>query len=333
MHQVRHPGAAAVVDRLLECVQHEVRPQRRGDTPADNPARKDVDDEGHIDEAAPRGDIGEVRDPELIRSRRGKVAVDKIGRPVGGSICPRGKDPGATADRAPQAHLPHQSLDGAPSDAMTVTAQLPPNLPRAVDLLVLIPDPLDRLAQRVIALRPRAPTRGLCVSGLVPEVGRRGNRHDGADRLDPVSVSMVINEADHHFGRRSSSAWAKYAEAFRKISLARFSSRTSRSSSFNRWRSSVVRPLRWPVSRSACRTQRRRVSGVHPSLLAIEAIAAHCDGCSDPCSRTIRMARSRTSGEYRLGRAMGPILSRNEPSDEPGTIHSYVLGGQFKSSN
>ncbi len=32
------------------------------------------------------------------------------------------------------------------------------------------------------------------------------------------------------------------------------------------------------------------------------------------------MARSRTSGEYRLGRAMGSILSRNEPSDEPGTI-------------
>ena len=36
-------------------------------------------------------------------------------------------------------------------------------------------------------------------------------------------------------GRRSSSACAKNAEAFRKISFARFSSRTSRSSSFTRW--------------------------------------------------------------------------------------------------
>src|SRR5437868_5572540 len=33
---------------------------------------------------------------------------------------------------------------------------------------------------------------------------------------------------------------------------------------------------------------------VHPSLLAIDAIAAHCDGCSGPCSRTIRIAPSRT---------------------------------------
>ena len=32
------------------------------------------------------------------------------------------------------------------------------------------------------------------------------------------------------------------------------------------------------------------------------------------------MARSRTSGEYRLGRAMEPILSRNRPSDKAGTI-------------
>jgi hypothetical protein len=32
------------------------------------------------------------------------------------------------------------------------------------------------------------------------------------------------------------------------------------------------------------------------------------------------MARSRTSAEYFLGLAMGSILSRNEPSEKPGTI-------------
>ncbi|MCA1605005.1 MAG: hypothetical protein LC775_05925, partial [Acidobacteria bacterium] len=42
---------------------------------------------------------------------------------------------------------------------------------------------------------------------------------------------------------------------------------------------------------------------------------------SAPCSRTIRIARSRTSGEYRLGRAIGSILSTNGPSDKPGTVH------------
>src|SRR5437867_1732818 len=36
------------------------------------------------------------------------------------------------------------------------------------------------------------------------------------------------------------------------------------------------------------------------------------DGCSGPCSRTIRIARSRASGEYRVGRAIGSILSRKK---------------------
>jgi transcriptional regulator with XRE-family HTH domain len=34
-------------------------------------------------------------------------------------------------------------------------------------------------------------------------------------------------------------------------------------------------------------------------------------------------ARARTSGEYRLGRAIGSILSTNGPSDKPGTIHTF----------
>ena len=39
----------------------------------------------------------------------------------------------------------------------------------------------------------------------------------------------------------------------------------------------------------------------------------------------MRTARSQSSGEYLLGRAMGFILSRNEPSDKPGTVQSVCL--------
>ena len=39
-------------------------------------------------------------------------------------------------------------------------------------------------------------------------------------------------------------------------------------------------------------------------------------------SRTGRTARSRTSGEYRVGCAIGSILSTNGPSDNPGAIQS-----------
>jgi hypothetical protein len=73
--------AAAIVNRLFERIEHEVRAQRGRDTPAHDPLGKDVDDEGHIDETAPRRDVREVRDPELIRTGRPELAVDEIRRP------------------------------------------------------------------------------------------------------------------------------------------------------------------------------------------------------------------------------------------------------------
>src|SRR5204863_10096181 len=119
-----------------------------------------------------------------------------------------------------------------------------------------------------------------------------------ADRLVPVGGSMLLDEVNHHFYRRSSSACAKYVEVLRRISVARRSSKFSRSSSFSRWRWSVVRRGRVPASRSAWRTQLRKVSRCTPSLPAIDEIAAHREACSPECSCTIRTARSRTSGEY-----------------------------------
>jgi hypothetical protein len=86
---------------------------------------------------------------------------------------------------------------------------------------------------------------------------------DRCDRLDSVGLPVLIDEGDHYFGRRSSSAWAKNAAAFLRISLARFSSPTSRWSRLNSSRSGVVRPGRLPPSRSAWRTHRRSASVVH----------------------------------------------------------------------
>ena len=142
--------------------------------------------------------------------------------------------------------------------------------------------------------------------------------------LDPerfAGGTMRLDEADHGFHRRSSSAWAKYAEALRRISLACLSSRFSRSSALMRSRSSVVVPGRLPWSRSAWRTQFDSVCAVQPILTAIEAIAAHCDVCSLRCSNTIRTARSRTSGEN-FGDfdslVMAPLSQELEPPANPG---------------
>ena len=108
---------------------------------------------------------------------------------------------------------------------------------------------------------------------------------------------MLVDEGDHDRDRRSSSAWAKYADAFLRISLACRSSRSSRSSALIRSRSSVVGPARTPghvrpgaPSCAASRPSSRswpRSSGSLP----------YCESCSPWCSSTIRTARSRTSGE------------------------------------
>src|SRR4051812_40500673 len=148
----------------------------------------------------------------------------------------------------------------------------------------------------------------------------RGDRQHLADRLDPVDGAMLVDESDHFLNGRSSSAWAKYADALRRISFAWRSSRTSRSSALIRSCSSVVGPGRLPWSRSACRTQPRSVSGLQPIFAAIELIAAHCEAYSSACSNTIRTARSRTSGAY-LGDAcfvmMTPVSQEMGPPVNP----------------
>ena len=50
-------------------------------------------------------------------------------------------------------------------------------------------------------------------------IGGRGDLQHTTDRLDPVSPAIIVNEADHGLNRRSSSAWAKYAEALRRIQI------------------------------------------------------------------------------------------------------------------
>jgi hypothetical protein len=70
-------------------------------------------------------------------------------------------------------------------------------------------------------------------------IGGWGDRQFTADRLDTQVLAMGVDERHHHLPWRSSSAIAKYADALRKISLARRSSLTSRSSILSRALSSA----------------------------------------------------------------------------------------------
>ena len=275
VHKARERIAAARVDRLFQRVEDEVRAHRGGHPPADDAPREHIDDEGDIDEPGPGRHVGEVRHPQLSRSRGRELLIDEIGRS-------RGRHPGAPADGAGQAPRAHQPAHRAARHVKALAPQRLPDLPWAVHLERLVPAPLDLRLRGVITLRPRGATCGIEPAHAMAMICRGGDPHHRADRLDPIRVPVIVDESDGHLPRRSSSAWAKYADAFRKISLVRFSSRFSRSNSFRRCRSSVVSPARWPRSRSAWRTHLRRVSAVQPNLLAIEPIAAHWDGYSGP---------------------------------------------------
>src|SRR5206468_7705077 len=109
----------------------------------------------------------------------------------------------------------------------SLTAHLLPDLVCAIRLIVLAPNALDDRDEHLIPDGARGPFRRIRLAGLVPEVRRRGDRHLTADRLDPMRGAVLVDEGDHHFGRRSSSACAKYADALRRISFARFGSTTS----------------------------------------------------------------------------------------------------------
>jgi hypothetical protein len=102
---------------------------------------------------------------------------------------------------------------------MAFPPELPSHLPRTIHLLMLVPDPLNNRAALVITLGAGRARRRILLLRLMEEIRRRGDRQDRTDRLDPETISMIIDEADHHLARRSSSAWAKYADAFFRISL------------------------------------------------------------------------------------------------------------------
>lgn len=64
---------------------------------------------------------------------------------------------------------------------------------------------------------------------LLLVVNRQGDRKFLADRFDPVRLVMRLDELHGHLAQRSSSGWAKHADALRRISFLRFGSKFSRS--------------------------------------------------------------------------------------------------------
>ena len=64
--QVVEPGAA-LPPCHFECVEHHLGAHVAGHSPANDHATEHVSDETDIGDPLPRGNVGEIRDPEFVR--------------------------------------------------------------------------------------------------------------------------------------------------------------------------------------------------------------------------------------------------------------------------
>ena len=206
--------------------------------------------------ACPRVVESGVRHPQRIRAPDLELPIHPVIRALAMHHRARGLHPPAPhrppgfppAGACLQTHPAHQSSHRAARHRYPLTAKLAPDLAHPVHLEVFVVHPAYLPAQPSVTTRPRRHALRLGFTCLVRVVRRWGDRHLRAQRPDPVSTSMSVDERHHHLARRSSSAWAKYADALRRISFARRSSRFSRSSSLSRCRSLLVSPARTPRS-------------------------------------------------------------------------------------
>jgi hypothetical protein len=209
-------GRLASVQGLLQGIAHDVGSGRARNRPADHDAGEDVDDEGDINKALPGANVGDVADPQGMGPSRRDLAIDPIERTGRRLVADRRFDR-PTTHHPFQVPLAHQTLHRAAGDLNALARELPPDLARTINLNVLIAAALDALHQPRIAL--------------------------GAGRV-LARVGNVLPRAGHPSIGRSSSAWATYADALRRLSLAYRRARFSRSSTLRRSRSAVVSPSR-----------------------------------------------------------------------------------------
>lgn len=113
------------------------------------------------------------------------------------------------ASDALQTQTPHQPSNSATGNLHLVAPKLFPDLHDAIALHVVLPYTPYLITQQLVLLRTSASPFGLSVTcGMQVVTGRSDLRH-AADRLDPVTVTVLVNEGVQCLLRRSSSAWAK----------------------------------------------------------------------------------------------------------------------------
>ena len=141
----------AVVQGLLQRIEHEVGAHGAADPPAHNAPGIHVDHERHVQPALPGRDVGEVRHPKLVGAICLEHPVDTVQRAWRLGIADRRAHDLATDD-ATLAESAHEPLDRAAGHGHALSVHLHPDLVSAVDLHVGVPDTLDIGNQFIVTL-------------------------------------------------------------------------------------------------------------------------------------------------------------------------------------
>ncbi len=178
----------------------------RSDPPPDNHPRVDVDDEAHIGDTGPRRHVRQIGDPQLVRGRGSEVPAHQVRVPRHARVGLGGADPlGAPNPLDPSGA--HQPRDLVAADVMAPASGGLPDLPGAVNPVVVLPQLTHHRAHHLIAL---GTGRRLTILELV--VAARGHLQHGADELDPQTptrddvVAVGVDERGYFLCWRSSSA-------------------------------------------------------------------------------------------------------------------------------
>src|SRR5215207_6192167 len=296
----------------VQRVDHQRGVHGAGRLPADDAAGEHVHDERDVDDPRPRRAVGEVRHPLLVGSGGGEVPLHQI-RPPHVRWISLGREPLDGAGGAPDAELAHEPGNVLATDVVAGLASRGGQLAAPVDRVVADPQRQQQRHEHRVGERP-----GRQRPGLGRVVGGGGDLQNLADRLDPPSQPtglprpVGVDEGDYFFGRPSSSV-AKKTDAALRMSFARRSSRTSRSSSAIRCASALDVPGRLPESTSAWFTQPLSDSVPMPSSRATRVITPCLSPVWSRMSSTIRTARSRSSSGYFCGRRRPPLVAMLHP--------------------
>jgi hypothetical protein len=154
MHELAG-GRAAEMHGHLQRVQDQVGAQVRGGLPADDHAREDVLDERQVEKALAGLEVGEIADPQPIRTVGDKAPLDQVGRARRRLIGDREPVPLAAGLGAAQPVGPHQPLDAAARRRHAMAPQRLPDPVRPIGTVVLLVHDPDALKQP--AVLDRAP--------------------------------------------------------------------------------------------------------------------------------------------------------------------------------